>query len=156
MMLCMQTYESIIGTLYLVVTPDGAIKELTFEKPSLKTCALDNVFKAKEQLDGYFGGSTRTFDLNINLDDASKFEREVYDALNDVGYGEVWTYKRIAEKLGKPGAARAVGQALKRNPVPIIIPCHRIIESGGRLGGYSCGIDIKRRLLEMERYHGIP
>jgi O-6-methylguanine DNA methyltransferase len=151
MTLCRQTYESCIGTLYLVVNSTGAIKELAFEKPSLKTCALDPVFK--DRLDGYFSGSRRTFDLKIVLDDATRFEREVYEALNDVGYAEIRTYKWIAEKLGKPGAARAVGQALKKNPIPIIIPCHRIIESDGKLGGYSGGVDIKRRLLDLEYYN---
>ena len=150
MTLCRQTYESPIGALYLVVTSAGEIKELAFEKPSLKSCALNPVFK--DRLGGYFKGSRRVFDLKIVLDDATGFEREVYDALNEVGYAEVRTYKWLAEKLGKPGAARAVGQALKKNPIPIIIPCHRIIESGGKLGGYSGGIDIKRRLLDLEYY----
>jgi methylated-DNA-[protein]-cysteine S-methyltransferase len=148
---CRQTYESIIGTLYLVINSAGAIQGLTFDRPSLKTCGPDPVLK--NMLDGYFNGSVRAFDVNIALDEATAFEREVYDALNNVGYGEVRTYKWLAEKLGKPGAARAVGQALKRNPIPIIIPCHRIIESRGAPGGYSLGIAIKRRLLDMEYYN---
>ena len=79
---------------------------------------------------------------------------KVWYALNEIPYGETKTYKWIAEKIGKPAAVRAVGQALSKNPIPIVVPCHRVIESDGSIGGYSSGVNVKKRLLEMEYYSG--
>ena len=79
------------------------------------------------------------------------FAKKVYKAVLSIPFGEVRTYKWVAKKAGRPKAFRAVGQILKRNPYPLIIPCHRIIESGGRLGGYVCGKKIKGLLQKVER-----
>jgi O-6-methylguanine DNA methyltransferase len=80
------------------------------------------------------------------------FQKEVYRITSQIPLGEVRSYKWIARRLGKPKATRAVGQALKRNPYPIIIPCHRVIRSNGSLGGYTKGKRLKRQLLLLERY----
>jgi methylated-DNA-[protein]-cysteine S-methyltransferase len=79
------------------------------------------------------------------------FEKKVYRAVLSIPLGEVRTYKWVAEKAGRPKAARAVGQVLKRNPYLLIIPCHRVVASGGKLGGYSRGLKLKKSLLDLER-----
>ncbi|MFZ3063637.1 MAG: MGMT family protein [Actinomycetota bacterium] len=81
----------------------------------------------------------------------SDFEKKVYLAVSAIPYGETRSYAWVAEQIGRPGAARAVGQALKRNPLPMIIPCHRVVKSCGDLGGYKYGRRWKEKLLEMER-----
>ncbi len=86
----------------------------------------------------------------VELDSLTSFQRKVLEVVKTIPYGEVRSYKWVAERMGKPRAARAVGQALKRNPYPAIIPCHRVIRSDGKLGGYSKGIQKKRRLLKDE------
>jgi methylated-DNA-[protein]-cysteine S-methyltransferase len=84
--------------------------------------------------------------------EGTDFEKKVWETLRKIPYGETRTYKWLAEEIGKPQAFRAVGNALGKNPIPIIFPCHRVIESDGSLGGYSGGVDIKRRLIEIEYY----
>lgn len=85
-----------------------------------------------------------------NLGKLTPFQRKVLEVVKTIPYGETRSYKWVAERIGKPKAARAIGQALKKNPYPIIIPCHRIIRSDGSLGGYSKGIRKKKRLLKKE------
>lgn len=80
----------------------------------------------------------------------TEFERKVYLAVSTIPYGETRTYKWVAERIGHPKAVRAVGRALKRNPLPFLVPCHRVIKSNGELGGYKCGAIWKRKLLQME------
>ena len=81
----------------------------------------------------------------------TSFEKKVYKAVLRIPLGQTRTYKWVARQIGKPKAARAVGQALKRNPWTLIIPCHRVVASGGKLGGYSKGVKVKKRLLDLER-----
>ncbi|UCG78515.1 MAG: methylated-DNA--[protein]-cysteine S-methyltransferase, partial [Nitrospirota bacterium] len=109
-----------------------------------------------EQVNGYFNGTLREFNIRTRFLDGTVFEREVWEALKGVKYGETRSYKWLAEKIGRPKAARAVGRALMKNPIPIVYPCHRIIEADNNIGGYNvAGAEIKRRLLEMEYYFGI-
>ncbi len=89
-------------------------------------------------------------DWNLGHLGATPFQRRVWRELQRIPYGEVRTYGDIARSLGQPGASRAVGSACGRNPIPLFIPCHRVIASGGGLGGFSCGLDVKRRLLRLE------
>lgn len=105
---------------------------------------------AMRQLQEYFKGSRTQFDLPLDLSFASEFTRKVLSETRKVGYGKVNTYLDIARRMKKPTAARAVGNALGRNPIPIIIPCHRIIASGGALGGFTGGLTVKRKLLAVE------
>lgn len=79
------------------------------------------------------------------------FAKKVYRAVLSIPIGEVRSYKWLAEKIGCPGACQAVGQALKNNPYPLIIPCHRVIKSDGNLGGYALGVKVKKRILDLER-----
>lgn len=91
--------------------------------------------------------------MNLSFLIGTEFERQVWLALSEIPYGETRTYKWMAQRVGCPKGSRAVGQALKKNPIPIVLPCHRVIESDGKIGGFALGEDIKRRLLQMEFYH---
>ncbi|MFI6605713.1 methylated-DNA--[protein]-cysteine S-methyltransferase [Streptomyces sp. NPDC050507] len=105
--------------------------------------------KAVEQLDAYFAGELREFDLPLDLA-GTPFQRSVWAELQRIPYGETRTYGELAENLGKPGASRAVGLANGKNPVGIIVPCHRVIGASGSLTGYGGGLDRKQRLLAFE------
>lgn len=102
------------------------------------------------QMARYFRGPRRTFGLPVDLRLVSPFQRRVLEAARRVPAGRVVSYAEIARRIGQPGASRAVGQALGRNPIPIIVPCHRVVASRGGLGGYTGGTAIKRRLLTLE------
>ncbi len=110
------------------------------------------------QFNGYFSGVLNSFDLKTILDLAeakdyfSDFELQVWKSIKKIPFGETRTYGWLAREVGRPSAHRAVGQALKRNPLPLIIPCHRIVGADGSLCGYSLGIELKRRLLMHECY----
>lgn len=105
---------------------------------------------AVEQLEAYFAGALTEFDLDLHLE-GTEFQRRVWAALRTIPYGETRTYGQIAEQIGAPGAARAIGLANGRNPVGIVVPCHRVIGSGGGLTGYGGGLDRKRTLLALEK-----
>ncbi|MGD0575854.1 MAG: methylated-DNA--[protein]-cysteine S-methyltransferase [Anaerolineales bacterium] len=104
------------------------------------------------QLREYLAGHRRRFTLPIDWRRMSPFQRRVLKATSRISYGQTKTYGEIADQAGHPGAARAVGQAMGSNPVPLVIPCHRVLGAGGSLGGYSApgGVDLKRRLLQLE------
>jgi len=104
---------------------------------------------AREQLDAYFTGTRTDFDLPLEPR-GTPFQRRVWDALLEIPYGETWSYGRLAAHVGDPKLSRAVGAANGRNPIPIVIPCHRVIGAGGRLVGYGGGLDRKRHLLALE------
>lgn len=105
--------------------------------------------KVKAQLDEYFAGTRKNFDVNL-APDATPFQSSVLEALREIPYGETCSYLEIAEKIGNPKAVRAVGGANGANPIPIIIPCHRVIGSNGTLTGFGGGLDSKRFLLDLE------
>ncbi len=112
--------------------------------------SASDIGPVKQQLAEYFGGQRNRFDLPIDFGGISPFARSVLSATLDVSYGDVATYGDIAAKIGNPGASRAVGNALGRNPIPVIVPCHRILPSDHSLGKYTGGIAIKERLLAIE------
>ena len=105
--------------------------------------------KVKAQLDEYFAGKRKIFDIQL-APDATPFQSAVLEALRDIPYGETRSYRDIAEQIGNPKAVRAVGGANGSNPIPIIIPCHRVIGSNGTLTGFGGGLDSKRFLLDLE------
>ncbi len=143
--------ETPIGTVYLTFSA-GNLTAIDFEAPHniiRKKSAAS--LSAKGQLAEYFEGKRRTFTSPTEFVTGTPFEKLVWRALNEVPYGETRTYKWLAGRVGTRGF-RAVGRALGKNPLPIIFPCHRIIEADGSLGGYSSGLDIKRRLLKLEFY----
>lgn len=105
-----------------------------------------------EQLDAYFAGERRSFELKL-APRGTEFQRRVWQALAAIPYGETTTYAAIARAIGKPKAVRAVGAANGRNPISIVVPCHRVIGQDGTLTGYAGGLPSKRRLLELEARH---
>ncbi|MFE1952298.1 methylated-DNA--[protein]-cysteine S-methyltransferase [Streptomyces sp. NPDC059524] len=103
-----------------------------------------------EQLEAYFQGDLKEFDLPLDLH-GTPFQRSVWERLRQIPYGETRTYGELAEALGNPGASRAVGLANGKNPVGVIVPCHRVVGADGSLTGYGGGLPRKRRLLDFER-----
>jgi methylated-DNA-[protein]-cysteine S-methyltransferase len=108
--------------------------------------------ETRKQIDEYLGGSRRAFDIPLLLV-GTDFQKSVWSGLLNVPYGATATYAQIAEAIGNERAVRAVGSACKANPIGIIVPCHRIVGSGGSLGGYYGGLSLKSRLLNLERGH---
>jgi len=111
--------------------------------------------EALNQLEAYFAGELFEFDLKLSLQ-GTPFQRSVWTALQTIPYGKTVSYGHLAKQLNTPGGMRAVGAANGQNPIPIIIPCHRVIASDGSLGGYTGGLEIKHQLLEMERQKTTP
>jgi len=142
-------------TLHLVVTEKG-IHRLGFGKLPIQTRATENealVGEVSHQLAEYFSGVRREFDLPLDLE-GTEFQRRVWKAVSGIPYGQTRTYAQIAGSIGSPKASRAVGAANGANPVAILVPCHRVVASGGGLGGYGGGLDMKRRLLALETAPG--
>lgn len=106
--------------------------------------------EAIKQLNEYFSGSRNFFDLPLELE-GTEFQKKVWNALKEIPFGETRSYGEIAKKIGNEKAARAVGMANNKNPIMIVIPCHRVIGSNGKLVGYAGGLDIKEKLLNLEK-----
>lgn len=103
-----------------------------------------------ERLRAYYAGRKVDFPDELDLSTATIFQREVWEATKLIPYGETRSYKWVAEQIAKPKAVRAVGQALGKNPLPVIVPCHRVLASKGGLGGFGGGLEMKRFLLQLE------
>jgi methylated-DNA-[protein]-cysteine S-methyltransferase len=110
--------------------------------------------KVLSQLKKYLGGKLRRFDCKLDMK-GTPFQKKVWSALAKIPYGQTRSYKDITRTIGHPRAFRAVGNANGNNPIPLIIPCHRVIESNGGLGGFGHGVKVKRMLLDFEKAHGI-
>ena len=145
-------FKTPVGTLFLLFS-GRALVEVSFKKPSnvafKKGAAPKSLVK---ELVSYFSGTETNFSQDVKFLKGTDFEKSVWLSLRTIPYGETRSYKWVAEKIGNPSAVRAVGQALSKNPIPIVLPCHRVVESSGSIGGYSSGVDKKVRLLEMEYY----
>jgi len=109
----------------------------------------------KTQLAAYFAGQRRTFDVDLRPQ-GTPFQMKVWSTLSEIPYGRVVSYQWIARRIGRPAAVRAVGAANGRNPISIVIPCHRVIGKNGALTGYGGGLDLKRRLIRLENPGGLP
>jgi methylated-DNA-[protein]-cysteine S-methyltransferase len=145
-------YESPIGRLILECDGDVLVGIwLPNERRHARNDADDLPPVLKEtasQLDEYFAGERTDFDLATELD-GTDFQREVWTELTRIPYGETISYGELARRVGRPSAPRAVGQANGRNPIPVIVPCHRVLASNG-IGGYGGGLKVKRQLLAVE------
>ena len=128
------------------------ITRVSFHKPEDGYTEQETrlIREAARQIDEYLDGERTSFNLPLNPQ-GTTFQKSVWDALIKVYYGETRTYKQIAEEIGNPKSCRAVGLANNKNPIAIIIPCHRIIGSNGKLVGYAGGLDVKEKLLYLER-----
>jgi methylated-DNA-[protein]-cysteine S-methyltransferase len=157
-----ELHDTPVGTLLIAVTDHGLCEIHYDADPEAEAERLARLFgvrvlrspqptdEARRQLDEYFAGERREFDLAVDLRPAREFGRAVLEELAQVPYGELTTYGALAAKAGRPRAARAVGTVMNRNPVPIVLPCHRVVGSTGSLVGYGGGLDRKRALLELE------
>lgn len=145
-------YESPIGRLILECDGDALIGVwLPRERRHARNDADDVPPVLKQtasQLDEYFAGERTEFDVPMELD-GTHFQREVWTELTRIPYGETISYGELARRVGRPSAPRAVGQANGRNPIPVIVPCHRVLASNG-IGGYGGGLTVKRQLLAVE------
>lgn len=147
-----QSYDSPLGTLCISADEKG-ITGLAFGDRPLSDAIAGQTPLLKEaarQLDEYFAGTRRLFDLPLNPT-GTLFQKKVWDALVQIPYGKTQTYGQIASTAGNPKACRAVGMANNRNPIAIIIPCHRVVGANGTLTGYAGGLDKKEFLLNLER-----
>ncbi|MBA2535997.1 MAG: methylated-DNA--[protein]-cysteine S-methyltransferase [Actinobacteria bacterium] len=154
--------DSPIGLLLVAATDQGVCRVAFDPEPERELATLARAFGTRvlrtpkpvevvrRQLHEYFEGRRRAFELDLDLRATPAFQQLVLHELARVRYGEVDTYGGLAAKIGKPRAARAVGGALNRNPVPIVLPCHRIVGASGSLVGYGGGLERKRALLELE------
>jgi len=104
----------------------------------------------RRQLDVYFSGKQVNWKITLDVSSGTEFQQVVWSALRRIPYGQTITYGQLAQRIGKPGASRAVGTANAANPLPVIIPCHRVVAGNGRLGGFSGGLHIKQALLRLE------
>lgn len=161
-----ETFASPVGPAFLAATGRGLARlswagesdaesfrrdlEASFpERPVVR--GGDLLDEARRELTEYFGGRRTMFDVPVDLRALTEFERRVLETLrSEVRFGEVVPYAELARRIDRPGAARAVGSALGRNPVAIVVPCHRVVRSDGSLGGYAGGLKFKRHLLTIE------
>lgn len=147
-----------VGELLAAKNERGALVALHFAgaAPDDAWCRDDSAFTdVAAQLTAYFDGSLRCFELAIEPT-GTPFQREVWSVLRTIPYGETRSYLDVARAIGRPAACRAVGAANGANPIPIVIPCHRVVGSNGALTGFGGGIDVKRRLLALESSAALP
>jgi len=154
-MKCKYTIETLIGEL-TVLENDGRITDLHFGKVSIlgmKEMKTELIEEVEKQINEYYQGKRQDYDLPLRLE-GTPFQKKVWEALREIPKGETRTYEDIAIAVGNPKASRAVGMANNRNRIPVIIPCHRVIGKNGKLVGYAGGLDVKARLLAMEKKRG--
>lgn len=153
-----------VGPLTLIANAEGLTAilwpfanghELQIPADALEAPDHPLLYAARAQLDEYFGGQRTTFDLPL-APRGTEFQLRAWAALLEIPFGEVRTYAQQAMAVGRPKAARAIGAANARNPLPIVVPCHRVIGTGGGLTGFAGGIEVKRWLLAHERKHCVP
>lgn len=141
--------ETPVGTLW-IEEADGAVSCVTSRPLSGPEGNAPVLEQAKKELTEYFAGTRKTFSVPLNPR-GTDFQRAVWAALREIPYGETRSYGQIAAQVGNPKAGRAVGMANNRNPIAIIVPCHRVIGADGSLTGYAGGLNVKQELLALER-----
>lgn len=158
MRLALKTTESPLGRLKLVASDKGLVAIL-WEQDNPRRVPLSNLVEndqhpvlveTQRQLEEYFAGKRKSFSIPLDMR-GTRFQKDVWEALLAIPYGETRSYGQLAKQLGKPRATRAVGAANGRNPVSIIVPCHRVIGSSGKLTGFAGGLEAKAHLLSLER-----
>ncbi|QCU78088.1 methylated-DNA--[protein]-cysteine S-methyltransferase [Citricoccus sp. SGAir0253] len=157
--------DSPVGRLLLAATERGLVR-VAFEREGFEAVlaalaqritprvleAPDRLDAAARELEEYFAGRRRAFTLPLDLALSTGFRRSVQQRLPEIGYGRTMSYRRLAELLDRPTAVRAVGTACATNPLPLVVPCHRVVRSDGGLGGYLGGVEAKGLLLELEQH----
>lgn len=157
------TVDSPCGPLHCLVDEAGSVVRIEFENGREKQRLAremesrgirlledgDRTAEVRRQLEEYFAGRRQTFDLPLAAE-GTPFEKTVWEELRRIPFGETRSYAEIARAIGRPGAARAVGRANGANPIPVVVPCHRVIGADGSLTGFGGGLDAKAQLLELE------
>jgi methylated-DNA-[protein]-cysteine S-methyltransferase len=138
------------GLCRIAYRPDAALDELAADFGARVLRLPKRLDRVRRELDEYFEGRRREFDLETDLSPVPAFHREVLGELARVPFGQVTTYGALAAQVGRPHAARAIGGAMNRNPIPIVLPCHRVIGANGSLTGYAGGLQRKEALLRLE------
>ena len=159
-----RTIDSPVGPLLLAATANGLVRiayeregfEAVLERLASKVSprlleAPARLDRAATELEEYFAGTRHTFDLPLDHALSTGFRRQVQSHLPEIGYGHTQTYQQVAALVGNPKAVRAVGTACATNPLPVVVPCHRVLRTDGSLGGYIGGLEAKVALLELER-----
>ena len=144
------TARGLVRLAFRTEDPDQVLDDLAHR---LSPCVLEaptRLDTVRRQLDEYFEGRRRQFDLTLDWSLTTGFRRRVLRTTARIPYGSVSTYQQVAARAGNAHAARAAGSALGSNPMPIVVPCHRVLRTGGGLGGFGGGLDVKARLLELE------
>ena len=158
------TFDSPVGTLLLASTPAGLVRLAYIDYADEESVLADlagrvsprvlavprKLDEPRRELDEYFAGHRKQFEIPIDWSLTRGFGRRVLQATALIPFGSVSSYKQVAAQAGSPRGSRAAGNALGSNPIPIIVPCHRVLHAGGGLGGYTGGLERKRRLLEVE------
>jgi methylated-DNA-[protein]-cysteine S-methyltransferase len=144
--------DSTVGDLGFAADDEGICAVRFGGVPDGVAVVVDDglIAAARTQLSEFFAGGRTEFTLPLSVRRGSPFERAVWDQIATIGYGDTRAYGKIAAAVGQPDAARAVGIACNRNPLPILVPCHRVIGADGKLVGFGGGLDRKRRLLDLE------
>lgn len=142
-------FESPMGRLY-IGEESGFITDISFDELDGERRKTDLILKTMKQLEEYFNNGRTEFDIPIKLN-GTDFQNKVYDCIRETSYGSTISYGDIAIAIGSPRAYRAVGNALNKNPILIVIPCHRVVKSDGKIGGFREGLKNKNFLLELER-----
>lgn len=167
MTLYFSVMDSPVGPLRLIVDDEGSVVSIEFpggrsrdrlEREALSDGLLpdeERTAEVRRQLGEYFAGDRQSFDLKL-APRGTEFQQEVWKALQDVPFGTTTSYGALADAIGRPAASRAVGAANGANPIPIVVPCHRIIGADGSLTGFGGGLEAKRLLLELEGHEVEP
>jgi methylated-DNA-[protein]-cysteine S-methyltransferase len=160
------TYDSPAGALLLAATPRGLVRLAYLDQPGEEEAVLEHLAARvsprvlasprrldvpRRELDQYFAGARHEFDVELDWQLTRGFGRRVLEVTSRIPFGSVSTYKAVASEAGSPRGSRAAGNALGANPIPIIVPCHRVLHSTGGLGGYTGGLERKQLLLDIER-----
>lgn len=142
-------YETRVGKITIIDENDCVTGVLFGERPLGEMKETPLIRKTYGQLCEYFDGKRKVFDIPLNFK-GTDFQKKVWHALTTIPYGKTWSYKELAVAIGNEKACRAVGMANNKNPIAIIVPCHRVVGSNGKLVGYAAGLDVKQILLNIE------
>ena len=149
----LQAINTPVGPIRITTTSTGLAELLFLNSDTVSSEEISTQDGIVEQLRAYFSRSLTEFTLPLDLTSASDFTKRVLEATSHIPYGETRTYGEIASQIAMPGATQAVGNALGANPIPIVIPCHRVVRADGSMGWFTGGSHIKRILLELEGVH---
>ena len=139
-----------VSTVVLPKPTRQAVEKALRDQGTKEAGAECHLQTARAAIVAYLNGQARTFDLPLDIEGKTSFQRKVWAVLQTIPYGRVRSYGWVARKIGKPRAARAVGAACGANPVPLLVPCHRVVAGDGSMGGFSGGLPTKKRLLRLE------